>query len=79
MDTRFGILDGELRRLKIHLLADPGLGYDLTIESTVLIAKDWVRPPLMVLGFHGFMDRLRFAIDPGIEPNNEIIYFGKAD
>ena len=74
MNTRFGLLEGYLRNLEIHLLADPGMGADVKVESTVLVIKEWPGPT--VLGFHGFLEKLRFALDPGVAPDQEIIYFG---
>ena len=74
MTTRFGRLEGDLRNLDIHLLADPDMGTDVRVESTVLVIKEWPGPT--VLGFHGFLEKLRFALDPGVAPDQEIIYFG---
>ena len=74
MDTRFGRLVGDLRNLDIHLLADPDMGAGVKVESTVLVIKEWPGPT--VLGFHGFLEKLRFALDPGVAPDQEIIYFG---
>jgi hypothetical protein len=61
--------------LDIHLLADLG-GTDIKVESTVLVTGDWSGPT--VLGFHGFLEKLRFALDPGVAEGEEIIYFGPA-
>lgn len=74
METRFGRLVGDLRNLDIHLLADPDMGTDVRVESTVLVIKEWPGPT--VLGFHGFLEKLRFALDPGVAADQEIIYFG---
>lgn len=74
MHTRFGTFPGELRKLDIHLLADPDMGADVRVESTVLVIKAWPGPT--VLGFHGFLEKLRFALDPGVAPDREIVYFG---
>lgn len=74
METRFGHFVGDLRNLEIRLLADPGMGADVKVESTVLVIKEW--PETTVLGFHGFLEKLRFALDPGVAPDQEIVYFG---
>ncbi len=31
----------------------------------------------IVLGYNGFLERIRFAFDPGIFPGEQIFYFGK--
>lgn len=41
MHTRFGEISGSLFRLDISLLAEENAGYDLTVESTVFVSKDW--------------------------------------
>ncbi len=37
----------------------------LAMEGTFLFCEDWEGPT--VLGFHGFLERIRFAIDPDYE------------
>jgi hypothetical protein len=75
MSTRLGTLHGSLRRLRIELLADAGLGANVLVDATVAVLPDWTGP--VMLGFHGFLERLRVAIDPGahaaMEPR---IFFG---
>jgi len=75
IDTRFGMIYGDFHRLDISLIAGPGCGEDLTIESTVVVSDEWEGP--IVLGYKGFLERLRFALDPGRETIEQpIIYFG---
>ncbi|RLC10701.1 MAG: hypothetical protein DRI57_20015 [Deltaproteobacteria bacterium] len=68
---------GELHRVSITLLADPGQGDELTIESTTFVSEEWEGP--VVLGYRGFLERMRFALDPGIIPGEQIFYFGLAE
>lgn len=74
MHTSRGDYDGTLHRLQITLLADTGLGNDLSIDGTVAILHGWPGP--IVLGYHGFLERVRFAIDPGNTPGAQFVYFG---
>ncbi len=77
MSTRLGTIFGELHRVSITLLADPGQGDELTIESTTFVSEEWEGP--VVLGYRGFLERMRFALDPGIIPGEQIFYFGLAE
>ncbi|RKZ45033.1 MAG: hypothetical protein DRQ41_01265 [Gammaproteobacteria bacterium] len=58
--TRFGHFEGTLYRVDVSLKAD--WGEPLTIEGTFLFCEDWKGPT--VLGFYGFLERIRFAIEP---------------
>jgi len=72
MSTRLGRFHGTLHRLPIRLLAD--LGTDITVDATCLALKKWTGPS--VLGFSGFLERLRFALDPGDMQTPARIHFG---
>ncbi len=72
MSTRFGRIDGALHRMVISLPAYSGDG--LTVESTVFISEEWEGP--IVLGYRGFLERIRFALDPGIVADEQFFYFG---
>jgi len=75
MSTKNGKYSGYLHRINIGLLADPECGCDLNIESTVAVLSEWTGP--IVLGYRGFLERLRFAFDPGIMPGSQPrFYFG---
>ncbi len=58
--TAQGRISGKLFRYRIELLATRGDSLD--IEATVLVSPQWRGPS--VLGYTGFLDRIRFAIDP---------------
>jgi predicted aspartyl protease len=69
LETRFGLLRGELHRVPVMLFADEG--EPLIIDATVFASARWTGPN--VIGYHGFLERLRFAVDPGARG----FYFGK--
>ncbi len=74
MDTRHGKFSGGLHRIPIRLVADDGDHLD--VEATVAILTGWDGPT--VLGFHGFIERIRFAFDPGYEAGEDpLVFFGK--
>lgn len=72
--TRYGRLDGQLSRLGIRLVADPGWGVDLDVDATVLVLPTWPGPT--VLGVRGFLERFRIAIDPGSQFGDAVVFFG---
>jgi hypothetical protein len=73
INTRLGNFQGTLHRVEVSLTAD--WGQPLTIEGTFLFCEQWTGPT--VLGFHGFLERVRFAIDPNYEQVGGI-YFAEA-
>lgn len=73
MSTRLGRISGSLYRINISLLTEDD-GYDLTVESSVFVSEEWDGP--IVLGYRGFLERIRFALDPGISAGNQKFYFG---
>lgn len=74
MSTRLGRIEGSLHRINISLLAEQNSGYDLTVDSSVFVSTEWLGP--IVLGYRGFLERIRFALDPGVAPGEQIFYFG---
>ncbi|NIM13411.1 MAG: hypothetical protein GTO45_14950 [Candidatus Aminicenantes bacterium] len=70
-------MSGSLHRINISLLADQKSGYDLTVESSVFISEEWDGP--IVLGYRGFLERIRFALDPGVISGEQMFYFGLAE
>lgn len=75
MSSRLGRCAGRLYRMSITLVADEG--EDLLVDGTVLLARDWEGP--IVLGYHGFLQRVRIALDPGIANSEERwLHFGGA-
>jgi hypothetical protein len=63
INTRLGNFEGTFYRIEVGLTAD--WGEDLIIEGTFLFCDDWKGPT--VLGFGGFLERIRLAIDPDYE------------
>ncbi len=65
LSTRVGTLAGDLYRGTIVVLAEEG--QDLEIEATVFVPyvpyEEWHGPN--IVGYPGFLQRLRFAFDPG--------------
>jgi hypothetical protein len=72
MSTRLGRFHGSLHRLPIRLIAD--MGSDLVVEGTCLALPEWSGPN--ILGFSGFLDRLRFALEPASVDSPARIHFG---
>jgi hypothetical protein len=73
LDTRLGVFSGHKYRLPIELVAD--VGESLSLEATVAVLADWPGPT--VLGFHGFLDRIRLALDPGkASTDDPRVFFG---
>jgi hypothetical protein len=72
MSTRLGSFPGMLHRLSIQLIAEQG--ESLTVDGTCLALPDWRGPN--VLGVHGFLERLRFALEPESAHAEARIHFG---
>jgi predicted aspartyl protease len=70
LSTRFGPIDGHLKRTKITILADEGDSVE--IEATVFISRMW--PAGNFLGYGGLLERVRFAVDP----QQNFFYFGRS-
>ena len=75
MSMRFGTIRGNLHRLPVRLLAEEG--DDIEIDAKVLVAPEWPGP--LVLGYGGFLERLRIALDPGTGPEDQWLSFGRPD
>lgn len=63
INTRLGSFEGTLYRVEVVLKAD--WGENLLIDGTFLFCEYWTGPT--VLGFHGFLERVRLAIEPDYE------------
>ncbi len=63
---------GKLYQLPIHLEAL--IGESLDVPSTVFVPTDKYTMPNFI-GLGGFLNRIRFAIQPG-EPGENLFYFG---
>jgi hypothetical protein len=75
LQTRWGLIEGQLHRVTVSLLAEDG--NSLEFETTVLIPTvppdtTWNRPNF--IGLNNFLSRVRFAVDP----NENAFYFGLA-
>jgi len=46
----------------------------ITVESSVFVSKELEGP--IILGYRGFLERIRFALDPGAVPGEQVFYFG---
>lgn len=68
LDTRFGLRNGRLARVMVEILADEG--ESLEVEATIFICDDW--PAGSFIGYGGFLERIRFALDPA----RNHFYFG---
>ncbi len=69
--THLGVVDGCLCRKPLTLLAESGASATLQVTLFVPRAELWKDLPSF-LGFHGCLERIRFAIDPATER----FYFG---
>lgn len=66
------LLDGSITRINITLIAT--FGEDLDVPATVFVPdseESWGDFPAFI-GLSGFLERIRFAVDP----NADIFYFG---
>ncbi len=68
LSTRFGSLPGAIERLTIRLVAEQGDSLD--VDASVFVTSDWAAGNFV--GYSGFLERFRFAIDPG----TNAFYFG---
>lgn len=74
LSTRLGRIRGELHEIDVVLPAERG--ESLSVTSGILIAPGWTGP--VVLGYRGFLERLRFALDPGQSDEDAWFFFGGA-
>ena len=68
LHTATGLRRGCLERFPITLVAEQG--DSLEIEATLFVCNDWDRGNF--LGYSGFIERIRFAVDP----SSNRFYFG---
>src|SRR5262245_19308170 len=59
--TAYGPFEGTVQRMMIRLIAEQG--ESLNIDASVFVAADWQLGNF--LGYTGFLERFRFAVDPG--------------
>jgi len=67
--TRLGLILGRLERVPLILVAEEGIS--LEVDTTFLVSPDW--PGKTFLGYTGFLDKLRIALDPLVND----FYFGE--
>lgn len=60
LQTAAGLMKGSLERYPIILQAEQG--YPLEIDATLFVCDNWQRENF--LGYSGFIERIRFAVDP---------------
>jgi hypothetical protein len=70
LSTRTGECTGRLERVGVSLLATEGLSLD--IEATIFVSGDWRGQNF--IGWSGFLERIRFAVDPSQHAQH--FYFG---
>lgn len=68
LQTTAGLMKGSLERFPITLQAEQGEA--LEIDATLFVCDDWQRENF--LGYSGFIERIRFAVDP----SSRKFYFG---
>lgn len=66
--SAYGLVRGDLSLHRLRLLAEEGESPD--VEAIILVSAGWRGP--CFLGYSGFLDRIRFAIDPAANR----FYFG---
>ena len=66
--TAYGPFEGTVQRMTIRLIAEHG--ESLNIDASVFVTADWHLGNF--LGYTGFLERFRFAVDPG----TNTFYFG---
>lgn len=71
LSTRRGTIPGKLVSAPVVLLAEEG--EDLEVNATFFVSAEWP-PGRVFLGYSGFLERIRFALDP--QANH--FYFGPA-
>jgi hypothetical protein len=69
LHTRLGTFDGWVDRILLRLRATEGAQLD--VEATWFVSPDWPGPA--VIGWKGFMERMRFAMDP----SDDALYFAE--
>jgi hypothetical protein len=68
ISTRLGSIQGRLERVRTEMVADEGKSVEF--DATFFVSRGWFGPTF--LGYSGFLDRLRVAIDP----STDSVFFG---
>jgi hypothetical protein len=72
--TRLGPYDGELIRHTFELRSENAEGdqSSLEVDATIWVGRDWPGP--CFIGYNGFLDHIRFAVDPA----EKVFFFGNS-
>ncbi len=68
IDSRLGRFTGRLYRGRTTILAEEGEA--LSVDATFFLSQEWRGGNFV--GYQGFLERIRFAVDPGLNR----FYFG---
>jgi hypothetical protein len=60
LQTRLGLYRGDLYRGSVRVIESEGAPLD--VQALIFLCPDW--PGGNFLGYIGFLDRIRFAVDP---------------
>jgi hypothetical protein len=71
LSTRSGTVRGKLIRSSLTIVADEGESCE--VDATLFVSRDWAFGNFV--GYSGFLERIRFAVDPGTND----FYFGILD
>lgn len=74
LSTRLGRIRGVLHEMDVVIVAERG--DSISVSARVLVAPGWTGP--VVLGYQGFLERLRFALDPGVSQDDAWFFFANA-
>jgi hypothetical protein len=74
LSTRLGRIRGILHEINVVLVAERG--ESVSVSARMLVAPGWIGP--VVLGYQGFLERIRLALDPGVGPNDAWFFFARA-
>lgn len=77
ISTRWGTIKGALHRINVTLVAERDCGKDITVDGSVFVSEEWEGPT--VLGYRGFLERIRIALDPGVKVDEQTVFFGLAE
>lgn len=67
LHSRLGFVRGDLGLGALRIVAEEG--YDLNVQVLMFLSADW--PGGNFIGYEGFLDRIRFAVDP----HRNLFYF----
>jgi hypothetical protein len=72
LSTRHGVMHGVVQELTVRLEAREGEA--LEVDAKWWISAQWEYGP--VIGWHGFLESIRFACNPGLAPgdSSEFLY-----